>query len=565
MAKLGSAIALPTGAVPSNPGSGYKLLFPDGDYTWADKTSAGVVRRLAHADGVYNAADYGAVGDGVADDTAEIQSALDAAYNDGGGVVVIPPGGSYKLSTFLVARTGTTIVAYGAYLKATGNTGLLRSFLGTDSFGGYNGHTRIRVFGGIWDANAGAGAGQTTATTNCMGFIHGRDAIIRDVTIRNVSSAHAIEFNGWDGGQVLNCRFEGFRDGSGDLSRQFTEAVQIDVPASAGSSSIPLYDNTPCKNILVQGCYMGPAVDGTGYGPFGKLTGSHTAPAGVVYRNIRILGNVCDGALDIGIGAYSWSRSMIANNVVIDATGNGISWDTANDALDNVVITGNVVVNPDVAGIAVNGVSGALTTNARITGNTVIGAGASSISCQYCDQPGVVGNSVRTGSSTGVFFQNGTGGQMVGNTVVSSGSNCYNVTSQNEVLISENVGRSPQANYIVNIQSATDCLIVGNHFSDPVTNMAVFNFTTSTERNFAVGNMLRKSGNAYVVRSNSTNGLVNYLINNSCKGFSDSAIYYGTSGQSNGLEWNTGSAGTPKGTIQKTYPSTTNAGTNLIG
>ena len=46
---------------------------------------------VAATNGVYNVREYGAVGDGTTDDTAAIQSAIDAAVAVG-GTVYIPPG-----------------------------------------------------------------------------------------------------------------------------------------------------------------------------------------------------------------------------------------------------------------------------------------------------------------------------------------------------------------------------------------------------------------------------------------------------------------------------------------
>ncbi|MEF3313598.1 glycosyl hydrolase family 28-related protein [Paenibacillus sp. GYB004] len=48
---------------------------------------------------IYSVQDYGAIGDGVADDTAAVQAAIDAAGEAGGGVVFLPPG------TYSVSRT----------------------------------------------------------------------------------------------------------------------------------------------------------------------------------------------------------------------------------------------------------------------------------------------------------------------------------------------------------------------------------------------------------------------------------------------------------------------------
>ncbi|MEY2249360.1 glycosyl hydrolase family 28-related protein, partial [Streptomyces sp. BF23-18] len=213
----------------------------------------------------------GATGNGIADDRAVIQAALDAAHTAGGGIVYLPPGKVYGVSTFLVVYDNTTIWAYGCTLKAIGTSaGLLRNFLGTETFSGYAGHSHIQVLGGVWDGNAADGVtGSVTAETDVLNFVHCSDILVKDATVRNVSSAHALEFNSTDGGRAIGCRFEGYRDNSGSSARQFSEAVQIDM-AKSGSSSIGSFDNTPSKNILVMACYFGPS---SRLGVFGRAVG----------------------------------------------------------------------------------------------------------------------------------------------------------------------------------------------------------------------------------------------------------------------------------------------------
>lgn len=68
----------------------------------------------------FNAKDFGAVGDGVKDDTAALQAAMDAADSAGGGTVFIPRG-TYKLTNTVFIGSNTTVRGEGraTVLKAT--------------------------------------------------------------------------------------------------------------------------------------------------------------------------------------------------------------------------------------------------------------------------------------------------------------------------------------------------------------------------------------------------------------------------------------------------------------
>lgn len=86
-----------------------------GDFSGdADFTDAGV---QFSGFGIFNVqhSDYGAAGDGVADDMAEIQAAIDAAEAAGGGIVYLPPG------TYLATGTNRlTIDNHMVWLKGAG-------------------------------------------------------------------------------------------------------------------------------------------------------------------------------------------------------------------------------------------------------------------------------------------------------------------------------------------------------------------------------------------------------------------------------------------------------------
>lgn len=73
--------------------------------------SAGVVQGVNE----FNVKDYGAAGNGVADDTAEIQAALDAAHAAGGGIVYLPAG-TYNISSALTMYNRITLRGAGDFV-----------------------------------------------------------------------------------------------------------------------------------------------------------------------------------------------------------------------------------------------------------------------------------------------------------------------------------------------------------------------------------------------------------------------------------------------------------------
>lgn len=100
---------------------------------------------------------YGATGDGSADDTAEIQSALTAANTAGGGIVYGTPGKTYKISSALTIYSHTTLDMRGCtvQLAASSNCRMLQT-------PGVSSSTRVEaveVIGGRWDRGANSGTG----------------------------------------------------------------------------------------------------------------------------------------------------------------------------------------------------------------------------------------------------------------------------------------------------------------------------------------------------------------------------------------------------------------------
>lgn len=419
----------------------------------------------------------GATGNGVADDRAVIQAQLDAAHAAGGGIVYLPPGLTYGVSTFLVIYDHTTLWAYGATLKAIGNSGLLRNFLGTETFTGYTGHSHITVLGGTWDGNAAdAGVGTVTSETDILNFVHCADITVRDAVIKNCSTAHGLEFNSCDGGRAINCQLLGFKDNSVGSTRGFSEAIQVDMSKS-GSSSIGSFDNTPAKNILVRDCYFGPSER---LGVYGRAIGSHTLAAGVTYDNIQLLDNRIDGTIQEGIHPYGWKRGVISRNVITGTGKSGILATLTDPATTSVSpyglnISDNIIDGAgEDSGIRVISYAAYKYPGVVIADNVVRTVTGNGIHAEHCQGPVITGNKVASTTSTGIYAHYSDGAVLAGNSCRSIGSNALNVSGTVGATLAGNNVDGTSSNFGIFVgqgsdgtTNGTDAVICDNNITAP--------------------------------------------------------------------------------------------------
>jgi hypothetical protein len=85
--------------------------------TLVDGINAATVAIEHSGTGIYNVLDYEAAADGVTDDTAEIQAAIDDCSDAGGGIVYVPAG-TYKVTSLTLA---TSVQLIGAGMQAAGD------------------------------------------------------------------------------------------------------------------------------------------------------------------------------------------------------------------------------------------------------------------------------------------------------------------------------------------------------------------------------------------------------------------------------------------------------------
>jgi polygalacturonase len=141
------------------------------------------------ADLTVNVKDSGAIGDGVADDTAPLQGAL-----NGGQRTVLIPAGTYKISATLKVDSQTTIQADPqAVIRLADHAGNDVGLFVLANRDFTAGNRDITVEGGIWDGNNENNARGSNEQIPCstgvaINFINVHQLTLRNLTVRNPDS-----------------------------------------------------------------------------------------------------------------------------------------------------------------------------------------------------------------------------------------------------------------------------------------------------------------------------------------------------------------------------------------
>lgn len=243
--------------------------------------------------------DYGAKGNGTADDATAIQNALDALKETGG--VIYFPQGAYAIGTMLHFYSNQTLLfASGASLKAkSGISCIIGSHIDT-TITGYNGTHDVVICGGTFD---GAGLSQNILL---LGTVHAKNITIENCSFVNVYGlAHNIEINSSLNVRIHDCYFS-----RGNNTNQNGEMIQLD------RASVGVYvedintDNTNCKLIDIYECTFGPNTAS-------PAVGNHSGTPNLVNVHDCIFDTFTGtrGAIDL-----SATNVSVYNNIFLDCT-----------------------------------------------------------------------------------------------------------------------------------------------------------------------------------------------------------------------------------------------------
>ncbi|MCG5537859.1 LamG-like jellyroll fold domain-containing protein [Halorhodospira sp. 9622] len=216
-----------------------------------------------------NVKDFGAVGDGVADDGPAIQAALDSVRDNGGGEVFVPSGiyayyGLYDESDGTIEGSNTWLkkeyynyfIPSNCRLKLAPDAVMVRMAddVGngwitnyTNGEGNSRGAFNIEICGGTWDGNAPATSGNNT----CINIGQATNVYIHDTVIKD-NNRHHIEVNSSRHVRIERVVFDTMVNPSSG-----TEAIQLDgaFNQTVYKTMYPSpYDDTTNHDVHIVGC-----------------------------------------------------------------------------------------------------------------------------------------------------------------------------------------------------------------------------------------------------------------------------------------------------------------------
>lgn len=339
---------------------------------------------------VHNVLDYGAAGDGIADDTAEIHAARDAA---GVGGKLFFPAGTYLSSLTASVADQTWELSEGAVVNMkTGSSHVLNITA-----------TGVTVTGGVFDGTNGTA---TNGTQQGL-VINADDAVVENLTVQNTPQ-YGISTYDHNNVTIRGCT----------VINTYAAGIWIQNQLAAPSN---IYDISVI-DCLVDNSAAGDRAAGiTAYGGLTnrrvnrvKFIGNtvripydqsdvNTGCLGVINATDAVLdGNVCSGSY-ISISCANIVNTAITNNVIrgfkyvgielpegtdgVAVVGNMLNPDgvagtspsgiqASNGAIEDLTIAGNTLLNfTRDNSTAIKFASGAIANRVSVTGNVISGAG----------------------------------------------------------------------------------------------------------------------------------------------------------------------------------------------
>lgn len=346
----------------------------DPDFTNSvDRTVAARLRDIV------SGKDFGAVGNGVADDSAAINAAISYVNSIGGGTVYLPRG-VYVVSGLLV-RSNVRLLGDGAgtILRAPAGMGANTTMLTNQNFSSYT-DVNIALENLVFDGNgAGKGGGSQSRFASLVTMTRVTGVSLVGVTVRNVGYIGAAIGSCRrvlvDGCNFTDCGWDGSTSNAGPAL--WCASATTDYPTDYRIVGCDFFDNRwtglhiGVRRGTVTGCNFYNNQEN-------HIFGSYLLPNSIS-EDIVIDGNTFDTVRKRDISSHAIEieahRLVISNNVIRNCDHGGIALTNARDA----VISNNVIGNlTQLSGVGwggidfiCSGVGAEKLRNITVTGNRV--------------------------------------------------------------------------------------------------------------------------------------------------------------------------------------------------
>ena len=220
--------------------------------------------------------DFGAIGDGISDDTLPLQKAFDFLQDKPNSKLIFEKNKTYLIDTTLCIKGSNLHIEGNNSTLITTNPSIGIMLLnGTpqDKFVGYEGNSNITV------SNLNF-IGYRDRTSTAIAFAHAKNIRIDNCMFTNFVN-HCMDMAGLNGLLVTDCKFFGH---SG-VDNLHNECIQLDYCLENSFGIMGTYDGTVTKNVVIERCEFKPSSE---YKAWSKCVGGHTFVDGKIYSNVSI-------------------------------------------------------------------------------------------------------------------------------------------------------------------------------------------------------------------------------------------------------------------------------------